>query len=212
MRHQPIVVLVADDHHLFANLLTVALIQHPDLHCLPATYSVADAVQAVRLRPPHVVIADLMFGPLTNAGLDLVRDVKSVSPTTKVLMLTAVTEYYCTALAIAAGADGCLHKTGALEDVVNGVRAVYAGNCVLPEHTGNTPPSSRPTAANRSNRSVPRPPQVLTTTEIELLRRLAHGELNPRSSDPDLARAMIKLGAPTPQQAVLSALHLGLIS
>lgn len=215
-------VLVVDDHHLFGGLLTFALgQQEPGLDCMSAVHSVSDALRAIRLAAPHVLVTELKFGQYSNAGLGLIRQVRAEFPGVKTVVLTALDEYYYAALAFAAGADGFVHKSSSLAEVAAVVRTVHTGARVM---AGQHPQrmSSGVTVQSGDMTGAAELPQMLTDYEVDLLRRVGSGDqvtqiaaatgLRTEQVSAQLTSAVVKLGTASTTEALRKAIQLGLIT
>ena len=82
----PVTLLVVDDHNLFRRGLVALLGQDPGLKVVGEA---GDAAQAMRLAPalrPDVILLDNHLPGVT--GVDAIRGLREVSPSSRVLMLT----------------------------------------------------------------------------------------------------------------------------
>ena len=74
---------------------------------------------------PDVVLVDIGLPGLN--GLEAVKRIKSISPSTRVVMLTVFDDHDKIFRAIRAGASGYLLKTSPMERIIESVREAYAG-------------------------------------------------------------------------------------
>ena len=126
---KPIRVLFVEDHQLLAEALAAMLAREPDMEVVGTAGSVADAKVMARERV-DVVLMDYRLPDGT--GADATRAIKARWPAARVVMLTAVKDDETVLESIQAGADGYLTKDRAADDVVQAVRAAYAGETLLP--------------------------------------------------------------------------------
>src|ERR1700694_3893400 len=103
--------------------------REPDIQVIGIAGSVAEAKALARERV-DVVLMDYRLPDGT--GAEATRAIKARWPAARVVMLTALNDDETVLESIQAGADGYLTKDRALEDVVNAVRAAYAGETLLP--------------------------------------------------------------------------------
>src|SRR6185295_872202 len=78
---------------------------------------------------PDVVLLDVEL-PGMN-GIEAVRRIKSLSPVTRIIMLTVFDDHDKIFKAICAGASGYLLKTSPVEKIVESIRDVYAGGAPM---------------------------------------------------------------------------------
>jgi DNA-binding NarL/FixJ family response regulator len=83
---EPIRVLIADDHPLFRDGLTVLLTDGPDTELVGAATSGTEAVELARETQPDVVVMDLHMPGLN--GIEATRRIVADSPHITVLVLT----------------------------------------------------------------------------------------------------------------------------
>jgi DNA-binding NarL/FixJ family response regulator len=165
----PIRVLLVDDHRLLTGTLSRTLEREPDI----AVVGVAATVDDVRTLPRQPVDVVLMDYRLPDGtGCDATRAIKARWPRARVVMLTAVQDDETLLESIQAGADGYLTKDRAVEEVVEAVRAAWAGETLLPRSV--IVGIAQRVAAARDQAERP-PIEALTPRELEVLRALVDG-------------------------------------
>src|ERR1700692_646577 len=117
-------VLLVDDHQLLTGALSRLLENEPDISVVGVAGSVAQAKLMSRDRL-DVVLMDYRLPDGT--GAEATRAIKARWPAARIVMGTALTDDETVLESIQAGADGYLTKDRAAEDVVQAVRAAYAG-------------------------------------------------------------------------------------
>ena len=163
-------VLLVDDHQLLVDALTQVLGREPDIEVAGIAGSVGEARLAARERA-DVVLMDYRLPDGT--GADATRAIKQRWPSSRVIMLTAVTDDETVLESIQAGADGYLTKDRAITDVVDAVRAAHAGEILLPRAVIFG--IAQRVAAAREKVASRNPIEQLTPRELEVLRALAEG-------------------------------------
>src|SRR5438132_14009751 len=99
-------VLVVDDHALFADALQARLRRERDLGRITVAYNPQDALQQASATRPAVVILDLVLND--RSGLDLVKEIRRVSPESNIVILTAVESVEDAVTAVSRGARAWL--------------------------------------------------------------------------------------------------------
>jgi DNA-binding NarL/FixJ family response regulator len=169
-------ILIADDQALVRGGLRMILDAQPDLRVVGEACDGRDALaQCVELSP-DLVLMDIRMPGLD--GLEATRRLLARSdPAPKVTVLTTFDSDEYVYEAIRAGASGFLLKSAPPAQLVQGVRAVMAGDALLaPEVTRRL-----------LDRFIQRPPPTLETPtelaeltqrELEVLRLIADGRSN----------------------------------
>src|SRR6266700_301240 len=147
--HEGLRVLVADDHPILRDGLK-AILKEENMEVVG---EVSDGLQAIKLckqLAPDVAVVDVSM-PLLN-GIDAAREIRKVSPNTKIMILTMHTEERYVAAALRAGVSGYILKskaasnlTQAIDAVING--EVYIGPCVSRASVGACIAGETPTGS-----------------------------------------------------------------
>ena len=140
----------------------------------------SDGEEAVRLvseLKPDVVLMDIIMPKLS--GIDATKQIKQVSPTTNVLILTAYSDTHYIIGLLQAGACGYLLKSAHSSEITGAIRAVQSGESVLD-----------PVVTRKLLERVVGAPQgevrgILSHREVEILRLAARG-----MSNKDIASAL----------------------
>ena len=171
-----------------------------------------DALKEVRRDPVDVLVCDIRMPVLD--GITLLRRLRAGGSTQPVLMLTTFDDHRLFLEALSAGANGFLLKDVSLEKLIEAVRTVAAGGFV-----------AEPRLVSQVSTGItdapPASPELLSRKECEVL-RLAAGGLSNREIGAVLHLAegtvknhmsaiLAKLGSRDRTQAVLYAIHWGLI-
>jgi two-component system, NarL family, response regulator DesR len=101
-------VLVADDHALFAEALMLTLGIDDRIEVVGSAATGVEAVSLAEALRPDVVLMDVHMPSMD--GIEATRHVRSVSPDSRVVVVTASRRREIAAQALAAGAERCLTK------------------------------------------------------------------------------------------------------
>ncbi len=171
-------VVLVDDHALMRQGISTILSAQPDLDVVGEASSGEEAFEVVRLSHPDVICMDVEMPGI--GGLEATRRlVADPAVTAHILMLTTFEREDYLLAALDAGASGFLLKNARPEQLVDGVRAIAAGEALLaPELTRAV--IERAVARDRAGAaSAPGViPEELTDREVEVLRLMAEGLSN----------------------------------
>ncbi|WP_344773485.1 response regulator transcription factor [Nocardioides panacisoli] len=125
----PIRVFLLDDHEVVRRGMRELLEAETDFEVVGESGSAAEATRRIPALRPHVAILD---GRLPDgSGIDVCRDVRSVDPSIKALILTSYDDDDALFAAIMAGAAGYVLKQVRSNDLVDMIRRVAAGQSTL---------------------------------------------------------------------------------
>jgi DNA-binding NarL/FixJ family response regulator len=163
---RPIRVVLADDHALVLEGLRSLLAAEPDITVIATATDGERLLEAVERFHPDVVISDIRMPYLD--GLNSLPHIRRISPTVRVLFLTAHADDDTLQTALSSGVDGLLLKTEPPEQTIQAIRQVMAGQIVFPA------------AARRwlSNPQSQKPQIILSQRETEVLTLVSEGMTN----------------------------------
>jgi DNA-binding NarL/FixJ family response regulator len=203
-------VLVADDHPIVLDGVTLALQATSWLQVSGYARTGAEAVAAVRRLRPDVVLLDLRLPDML--GPEVIQALLAEHPAVKVIVFTAYPEHVALGAALAAGAHGIIVKDTERADLVDVIRRVVDGERVVCTALGE----DSQVLLDRKLRD-----HGLTRREYEILRHVAMGQTNPEIAaalgltrntvKTYLQRTLEKLGARNRVEALTRANQLGIL-
>jgi two-component system response regulator DevR len=126
---QKIRVYLLDDHEVVRRGLRDLLESDGDIEVVGESGTAQEATSRIPALRPHVAVLD---GRLPDgSGIDVCRDIRSVDPTIKALILTSYDDDEALFAAIMAGASGYVLKQIAGTDLIDAVRRVAAGQSLI---------------------------------------------------------------------------------
>jgi DNA-binding NarL/FixJ family response regulator len=158
-------VLIADDHPLVREAITVRLSVEDDFTVVGEASDGTRAVESGKALAPDLVVLDLHMPGLS--GSELVSAMRAATPASHILVLTGSLERRMVRDVLAAGADGYVLKEDETDELVSALRRVAQGE----RHV-----SARIAAAFEPESSQAEP--ELTPREVEILREIARGRDN----------------------------------
>lgn len=208
-------VLVVDDHRVVRAGLVALLQQQPGLTVVGEAGNGEEAVTQALALQPDVVLMDMQM-PVLN-GVDATRQIKAARPQIEVLVLTTYDDDALIWGGLQAGAKGYLLKDAPPEELLRAIRAVAAGQTVVP-------PDVAARLVQVISQGGPSPAAAadqLTERERETLRQVARGLTNKEIAaelgisentvKTHISNLFQKLDAHDRTSAVTRALSLGLI-
>jgi two-component system NarL family response regulator len=213
-----ILVFLVDDHQMWRQLLRLQLDLESDLHVVGEAATGAEAVEAVAELAPDLVLLDLDLGG--RSGLAYVGQLHEAAPSARILVLSGTDKVEDMVEAFRAGAIGFLSKQHPVEEFPSALRAVHAGQSLLPPEA-----ASAVLSAFREDAKPSAPTQLatagLSARELEVLNLLARSMSNREIASElfisentvknHVSNVLSKLEARTRVEAVTSALSTGLI-
>jgi two-component system response regulator DevR len=171
MEPTPIRVFLLDDHEVVRRGLRDLLEAEGDIEVVGEAGTVAEATARIPALRPHVAVLDARLPD--GSGIDVCRDVRSVDPSIKALILTSYDDDEALFAAILAGAAGYVLKQIGSSDLVEGVRRVASGQSLID-------PSLTARVLDRVRNGPAEPAELSSLTEQErkILGLIAEGLTN----------------------------------
>jgi len=203
-------VLLVDDFPLVREGMATALTRDPGIHVVGQAENGKQGLQMARELQPDVVLLDLHMPEM--GGMTVLERLRTESPESKALVVTATEKAQPLLDAVAAGASGYLTKRSTREELRQAVITVYGGGSVIsPMLAGHL--LKEYSRASRGEASNMRP--LLGEREHEVLRLLADGctdkeiaarvFISPRTVQTHLTHVYAKLGLDSRIQLVQEA-------
>ena len=172
----PLRVMLVEDHAILRQGLKVLLETDPRMQVVGEAGTVADALAAIGALNPSVVITDIGLPGAT--GIDLIASLQAQGCKIPVLVLTALQSEVCLRAALRAGARGFMLKDSPHAELVEGLRAVSAGQKFM--CTALSRGILRDLAREINDDAAPL--NLITRREREVLSRIAMGQSNKESA------------------------------
>jgi NarL family two-component system response regulator LiaR len=160
-------IVLVDDHAVVRGGLRFLLEQQPDMEVIGEGKDGAQGVALVTSLLPDVVLLDLLMPRMD--GITAVREMKRLTPHTRIIILTSYYEDDQVFGAIKAGAISYLLKDAGPDELVEAVRAAARGEGVL---------HSQVAARVLREMQQRSPLQELTARELDVLTLIARGRSN----------------------------------
>jgi DNA-binding NarL/FixJ family response regulator len=208
-------VLIADDHHVVRRGLVFFLKTQKDIEVIGEAKNGQEAVELTKTLQPDLVLMDLDM-PIMD-GIEATRQIKSVMPNMKIMILTSFSDQDHVIPAIEAGAAGYQLKDIEPDELVRSIKKLLSGeNQLHPKATTHLLPH----LTNKSRESKS-PAEELTKRELEVLVEIAKGKSNKeiastlfiteKTVKTHVSNVLAKLNLQDRTQAALFAVKHGLI-
>jgi DNA-binding NarL/FixJ family response regulator len=205
-------IVLVEDHAAVREAIASAFEREAGFRVVGQAGTLRDARRM--LADVDVVILDLRLPD--GDGAELIKDLQDVNPQAQAVVLTAALDRVEIARAVRYGAAGAINKTAHLDEVIDAVRRLHAGQTLLPpdEVIALLRLAERHTRAEDAER---RTAETLTLRERQVLQALAEGldtqavaghlHISVRTVRNHAANILTKLGVHSQLQAVLFAVR-----
>lgn len=212
MAENYIKVLVVDDHEMVRRGIVSYLETEDDLEVIGEAHNGQAAIDICKKDQPHVILMDLIME--TMGGIDATREIKSLYPDIKIIILTSFVDEKQIFPALEAGALSYLLKTSKADDIVKAIRAAMDDESVIE-------PKVASKMLNRMRGAENQPHTSLTQRELEVLVLIGEGKTNQEIADElfigiktvktHVSNVLGKLGVEDRTQAAIYAHRHGLL-
>jgi DNA-binding NarL/FixJ family response regulator len=211
--------LLVEDHDSVREALASTFEQEAGFEVVGQAGSLAQARRLLeKAQPVDVAVVDL--GLPDGYGGDLIKELREANPRTQALVLSASLDQAQIARAVEAGAAKAMHKTAHLDEVVEAVRGLRAGQTLMPLE--EVVELLRFAASEREEEYEARQAiEKLTPREIEVLQALAEGldsegiaerlKISIRTERNHMANILAKLEVHSQLQALVFAQRHGVV-
>jgi NarL family two-component system response regulator LiaR len=172
-------VLIADDHAVVREGTRQILEEEDDIDVVAEAADGSEAVKLTGISRPNVAIIDIAM-PGTD-GIEATKQIKSLYPSTAVLILSAYDDDQFVFSLLEAGAAGYLLKSIRGRELVDAVRQVHAGESVL--HPAIARKVLNRFVTDPSRASGRKATELLSEREVEVLRLATRGLSNQDIAD-----------------------------
>jgi DNA-binding NarL/FixJ family response regulator len=156
-------ILVVDDHPLLRDGIAALIEGQPDMDLIGQASTGSEGVSQFRSHTPDITLMDLQM-PNGN-GIEAIEAIRRISPEARIIVLTTYSGDVQVLRALDAGARAYLLKNLLHTDLLDTIRAVYAGRKTM------SPTLATELAEHAGMES-------LTPREIEVLQLIAAGNAN----------------------------------
>ena len=210
-------VLLVDDHDLFRTGLR-NLLEEQGVQVVGEAGTGTDAIRYVRELAPDVVVMDLNMPGIS--GVESTRQITSIAPLTRVVVLTISDQDEDVMDAILAGACGYLLKDASIQELMRGIGAAAIGESLISPHiAGKVLQRVRASTPSAVDAETIR--SELSDREIQVLKLIANGKdnaliaaelhISPKTVKNHISNILMKLQIDNRIQAAVYAVRSGIV-
>lgn len=168
-------IFVADDHSLIREGIKNIISKEFDMSVVGETADPLKIIELAQQIKPDLLILDLSMPG--KSGLDVLKEIKSVAPETKVLIMTMLPEDQFAKRTLKAGASGYLTKDSAPDELVSAIRKIINGKKYI------SPSLAEKLADDLDDTSPKEPHELLSDREFQVLKMIASGKSQTEIAD-----------------------------
>lgn len=167
-------IVIAQDHTILREGLKMLLASNPELSVVGEAQNGLDAVRSVKSQTPDLILMDICMPKLD--GTRAIKEIKRLSPSTKVLVLTVHKSEDHILGALRSGADGYILKEATYEELAIAIEELFAGKSYIsPAISGKVIEGY---LEDRRNIKSSSSWETLTAREQQVLKMVAKGNRN----------------------------------
>ena len=204
-------IMIVDDHELVRDGLALRIGLYPDLMVCGQAAGEEEALSRIKELSPDLVLVDISLKE--GHGLDLVKRIRSLDGTIKLLVISGFDESLYAERALRAGALGYLCKQESNDKLIEAIRTVLSGHRYV-----STALAQRLVDQAYGTAGLDKSPlETLTTREMEIFRLIGSGlttgaiaarlNISPHTIDTHRENIKKKLGAKNAGELSLAAVQ-----
>jgi len=163
-------VLLVDDHPLIREAMAQLISLEDDLEVCCQADNYRDALKLIEKHHPDVALVDITLKDAS--GLELIPEILSRSPETRILVLSMHDECLYAERCLEAGALGYVMKNVSPDKVIAGIRAILAGTVFMSEALKDQMVQRM---VGKTQKQVKTGMGILTNRELEVFRAIGRG-------------------------------------
>ncbi|MDQ3323178.1 MAG: response regulator transcription factor [Acidobacteriota bacterium] len=166
-------IIIADDHQLLRESISSLLREVPNFNIVSQCENGRQLLKEVEQLRPNVVVTDITMSELN--GIDATRQIRKISPGTRVVALSVHAEETYIRDMIDAGISGYVVKSGAAADLVAAIRSGSRGKVYFSREISDTAQKIQNKDGGYRHKTACSPEKTLTGREREILQLIGEG-------------------------------------
>jgi DNA-binding NarL/FixJ family response regulator len=148
----PVKILIADDHTMMAQMWGAFLSKSENFEVVDQVHACSTLKEALLNHPIDIVLLDILLSD--GSSLDVIKELKNLSPTTKFLAVSGYADLGMVKKAIAVGVDGYLTKTSTLDEMKDAMQVVLNGGRYLSKEVEDLLPTELSDTSDLTNKGL----------------------------------------------------------
>ncbi len=212
-------ILIVDDHPLIREGLESILKPATKYEVVGQAGTARDGIRMIKDLKPDLVLLDL--GLPDKSGLELSREIRNLSPSTRILIVSMHSKVDYIVKAFQAGATGYMTKESATERLLKGIEHVLSGEYFMDGAVSHAVVKKLMQTPEKEMKITDAGYETLTSREQEVIVLLAEGYsakkaaaklfISPKTVENHRTNIMNKLGLHSTIELVRYAARLGLV-
>ena len=212
-------ILIVDDHPLVREGLNSILKPATQYEVVGQAGNARDGIQMVKDLKPDLVLLDL--GLPDKSGLELSREIRNISPPTRILIVSMHSSVDYIVKAFQTGATGYMTKESATERLLKGIEQVLSGEYFMDGAVSHAVVKKLMKTPEKEMKITDSGYETLTSREQEVMVLLAEGHsakeaaaklfISPKTVENHRTNIMNKLGIHSTLELVRYAARLGIV-
>jgi len=212
-------ILIVDDHPLVREGLESILKPAAEYEVVGQAANGRDAITMVKSHRPDLVLLDLSLPD--KSGLELSGEIRNISPSTRIMIVSMHSKVEYIVKAFQAGATGYMTKESATESLLVGIERVLNGEYFMDGSVSHRVVEKLIHTPDKEMRITDAAYETLTPREQEVMVLLAEGNsakeaaaklfISPKTVENHRTNIMNKLGIHSTLELVRYAARLGLV-
>jgi DNA-binding NarL/FixJ family response regulator len=212
-------ILIVDDHPLVREGLVTILKPASGYEVVGQAGNARDAIPMVKKLKPDLVLLDL--GLPDKSGFELTREIRSILPKTRIIIVSMHSKVDYIVKAFQAGATGYMTKESATERLLQGIERVLNDEYFMDGAVSHTVVEKLMKSPEKEMKIADGGYETLTPREQEVMVLLAEGDsvketaaklfISPKTVENHRTNIMNKLGLHSTLELVRYAARLGLV-
>lgn len=161
-------IVIVDDQTLIRETWTYLLNRENDLDVIAETGDGKKAIEIIKAKKPQIVLLDIQMSPLN--GFDVMKIIRRVSPTTKVIVVSLHSQPYYVERMMRLGACGYVTKNSPRKEMIHAIYEVFSGSIYICSGIKQILLEK-----NKSNDEESNGLNLLTEREIEIINLILKG-------------------------------------
>ncbi len=163
--------MIVDDHPLLRAGLKYALEEKGIYEIYFQTDDIGSAIQAASREHPDIAIIELSHTDGLT-GIDLIKELRSICPESKILILSVHDEKIYAERSIRAGANGYIMKSCPIAQFLTAMEAITSGDVYLSDTMSQKLVAGM---LGKRNKNSTLPEECLTDRELQILQMIGEG-------------------------------------